>query len=185
MVGCSTPSTTVSNALCRIAHGRGVAVGVALNAGFGVTVAVDVFVALGEGVALNDTFGVIVAVDVPPAVEVGEAVALNAGFGVTVDVLLAVELGEAVTLNAAFGVIVNVDVGVFEKVAVGVAVGAMTVRFNCWVAGAVSAAPAALVNERFVNSMFDVPTTKPLNERVSTWTVPVWPLELLVVRLTR
>ena len=82
MVGCSTPSTTVSNALCRIAHGRGVAVGVALNAGFGVMV----------------------------AVEVGEAVALNAGFGVTVDVLLAVELGEAVTLNAAFGVIVNVDV---------------------------------------------------------------------------
>ena len=82
MVGCSTPSTTVSNALCRIVHGRGVAVGVALNAGFGVMV----------------------------AVEVGEAVALNAGFGVTVDVLLAVELGEAVTLNAAFGVIVNVDV---------------------------------------------------------------------------
>ena len=156
-MGCSTPSTTVSNALCRIAHGRGVAVGVALNAGFGVMV----------------------------AVEVGEAVALNAGFGVTVDMLLAVELGEAVALNAAFGVIVNVDVGVFEKVAVGVAVGAMTVRFNCWVAGAVSAAPAALVNERFVNSMFDVPTTKPLSERVSTWTVPVWPLELLVVRLTR
>ena len=157
MVGCSTPSTTVSNALCRIVHGRGVAVGVALNAGFGVMV----------------------------AVEVGEAVALNAGFGVTVDMLLAVELGEAVALNAAFGVIVNVDVGVFEKVAVGVAVGAMTVRFNCWVAGAVSASPAALVNERFVNSMFDVPTTKPLSERVSTWTVPVWPLELRVVRLTR
>ena len=137
-MGCSTPSTTVSNTLCRIAHGRGVAVGVALNA----------------------------------------------GFGVTVDVLLAVELGEAVALNAAFGVIVDVDVGVFEKVAVGVAVGATTVRFNC-LAGAVSAAPAALMNERFVNSMFDVPTTKPLSERVSTWTVPVWPLALLVVRLTR
>ena len=129
-MGCSTPSTTVSNALCRIAHGRGVAVGV------------DVAVELGAGV--------------PEAVALGDVVGLNAGLGVIVDV----------------------------DVAVAVAVGATTVRFNC-LAGAVSAAPAALMNERFVNSMFDVPTTKPLSERVSTWTVPVWPLALLVVRLTR
>jgi len=42
-----------------------------------------------------------------------------------------------------------------------------------------------LVKARFENVIFDVPTTKPLSERVSTWTVPVWPLALLVVRLTR
>jgi hypothetical protein len=82
-------------------------------------------------------------------------------------------------------VAVEVDVGVFEEVADGVAVGALMVRFICWVVLTVSAAPAALVNERFVNSMFDVPTAEPLSERVSTWTVPVWPLALLVVRLTR
>jgi len=75
-------------------------------------------------------------------------------------------------------VIVDVDV------AVAVAVGATTVRFNC-LAGAVSAEPVALVKARFENVIFDVPTTKPLSERVSTWTVPVWPLALLVVRLTR
>jgi len=82
-------------------------------------------------------------------------------------------------------VAVDVFVGVFEEVAVGVGVGALMVRFICWVVLTVSAAPAALVKARFENVIFDVPTTKPLNDRVSTWTVPVWPLELLVVRSTR
>ena len=76
LVGCSTPSTTVSNALCRIAHGRGVAVGVALNAGFGVTVDMLLAVELGEAVALNAAFGVIVSVDVRLAVEPRDGVAL-------------------------------------------------------------------------------------------------------------
>ena len=91
----------------------------------------------------------------------------------------AVALGDVVGLNAGLGVIVDVDV------AVAVAVGALMVRFICWVVLTVSAEPAALVKARFENVIFDVPTTKPLSERVSTWTVPVWPLALLVVRLTR
>ena len=91
----------------------------------------------------------------------------------------AVALGDVVGLNAGLGVIVDVDV------AVAVAVGALMVRFICWVVLTVSAEPVALMKARFENVIFDVPTTKPLSERVSTWTVPVWPLALLVVRLIR
>ena len=49
LVGCSTPSTTVSNALCRIAHGRGVAVGVDVA----VEVDVGVFEVVADAVAVT------------------------------------------------------------------------------------------------------------------------------------
>ncbi|GDX71500.1 hypothetical protein LBMAG38_25910 [Chloroflexota bacterium] len=49
LVGCSTPSTTVSNALCRIAHGRGVAVGVDVA----VEVDVGVFEEVADAVAVT------------------------------------------------------------------------------------------------------------------------------------
>ncbi|NBY46313.1 MAG: hypothetical protein EBQ56_00780, partial [Proteobacteria bacterium] len=129
--------------------------------------------------------GVLVTV----GVSVGTGVLVTVGVSVGVDVSVGVSVGDDVDVSvgvAVFvGVFVGVDVGVFEEVDVGVAVGATMVRFNCWVVLTVSAAPAALVKARFENVIFDVPTTKPLSERVSTWTVPVWPLALLVVRLTR
>lgn len=48
-MGCSTPSTTVSNALCRIAHRRGVAVGVDVA----VELDVGVFEVVADAVALT------------------------------------------------------------------------------------------------------------------------------------
>ena len=112
-------------------------------------------------------------------------VGVSVGVDVSVGVSVAVFVGVLVGVEVFVGVFVGVDVGVFDEVAVGVAVGATMVRFNCWVVLTVSGAPAALVKARFENVIFDVPTTKPLSERVSTWTVPVWPLALLVVRSTR
>jgi len=126
---------------------------------------------------------------------VAEAVEVGNGVGVAVgrthpngvDVWVPVGVAEAIHVGDGPGVLVTVEVAdaVHVAVLVAVAVGATMVRFSCWVVFTVSAVPAALVKARLENVIVDVPTTKPLSERVSTWTVPVWPLALLVVRSTR